>query len=104
MTLSEQIERALVLIDVNVADGAARREILSIVEIFNARILSVVTDGLILEATGKVAKVDALMSLLERFGIRHSARSEVVTIRKHVNFNATTSDANCAELHTTVVK
>jgi len=74
LTGVEHVERELVLVKV-AADGAARSEIMQIADIFRAKVVDVGAKSLIVEATGTEDKVDALVELLERFGIQELART-----------------------------
>jgi len=74
LTEVEHVERELVLVKV-AADGAARSEIMQIADIFRAKVVDVGAKSLIVEATGTEDKVDALVELLERFGIQELART-----------------------------
>jgi acetolactate synthase-1/3 small subunit len=62
------VERELLLIKVK-ADGRSRAEIMQIVEIFQATIVDVTNDVLVVEMTGTREKVSAFIELLEPFGV-----------------------------------
>jgi len=57
------------------ADANSRTEIMSIVEIYRARIVDVATHSLIVEITGDSDKIDALADMLTPFGILEMART-----------------------------
>ena len=63
------VARELALIKVN-ATASTRSEIMQIVDIFRANIVDVAADSVTVEATGDDAKIDSLLELLRRFGIK----------------------------------
>jgi acetolactate synthase-1/3 small subunit len=91
------IERELALIKVT-ANGGNRSEIMQIAEIFNARIVDVATDSMIVEVVGEEDKVEAILNLLRPYGLKEMVRSGRVAmsrgIRKPLQFeeDATASD------------
>ena len=64
------------------ADAKSRPEILQIKEIFRAKIVHLSTDSLIIEATGDDEKVNALLGLLEPFGILELARTGRLALKR----------------------
>lgn len=68
------VVRELALIKVN-ATASTRSEILQIVDIFRANIVDVAADSLIIEVTGDEDKIDSLVQLVRRFGIREMVRT-----------------------------
>ncbi|MDE6312100.1 MAG: acetolactate synthase small subunit [Lachnospiraceae bacterium] len=66
--------RELVMIKVSVTPGT-RQEIISIADIFKAKIMDVCSEALVIELTGNLDKVDALIKLLEPYGILELART-----------------------------
>jgi acetolactate synthase-1/3 small subunit len=80
VTASPHIEREMALINVKAAAGPARQEVLSLVEIFRAKVVDVSEDGLIVEASGDWNKVRALINLLKPIGIREIVRTGTVAI------------------------
>jgi len=73
-TGEEHIERELVLIKVAVS-ADSRAEILSIVEIFRARVVDVSPRSYTVEMTGDEEKIGAMTELLRPFGIREIVRT-----------------------------
>jgi acetolactate synthase-1/3 small subunit len=75
------VNRELALIKVY-ASPATRSEIMQIVDIFRARIVDVSEEEVTLEVTGSYDKIDALLKLLEKFGVIEMARTgEVILTR-----------------------
>ncbi|HYN74755.1 MAG TPA: acetolactate synthase small subunit, partial [Candidatus Limnocylindria bacterium] len=69
----------VVLIKVR-ADAASRSHILEIVELFRANVIDVAADSLTIEAVGKSEKVNALLAVLEPYGVRELVQSGVVAV------------------------
>lgn len=70
----ESVFRELVLIKVE-ADEASRPSIVSIVDIFRARIIDVAPMSLVIEATGDQSKIDGLLAMLEGFNVVEIVRT-----------------------------
>jgi acetolactate synthase-1/3 small subunit len=70
----QAVTRELVLVKVK-ADAKSRPEILQIKDIFRAKIVHLDATAMIIEATGDDEKVNALLGLLEPFGILELART-----------------------------
>lgn len=68
------VERELALIKVR-ADANTRNEVMSIADIFRAKIVDVSSDTCIVEITGDDDKIGALIRLLEPIGIKEIART-----------------------------
>lgn len=81
LTEEEHVERELVLLKV-AADSSARSEIMQIADIFRANIVDVGQKSVVVEATGAVDKVEALIDLLRKFGIKEIARTGHVAISR----------------------
>jgi len=81
MQHSSTVEREMALIKVN-ATESHRAEILRIVDIFRCKVVDVSLDELTLEVIGDHDKVEAVIGLLERFGIKEIARTGTVALRR----------------------
>ena len=75
------VERELVLIKV-AANESNRSDVLEIVRLFRVRVVDVNPESLTIEATGDHDKLDAILSLLHRFGIKEVARTGSVAMRR----------------------
>ncbi|SDF64025.1 acetolactate synthase small subunit [Desulfovibrio legallii] len=64
------------------AEGPARGEILRTVEIFRCKVVDVSHNEMTIEATGDQEKLDAILGLLQRFGIKEVARTGAVAMRR----------------------
>lgn len=82
LTTDSHVEREMVLVTVNAAMGEQRQEVLSMVEIFRAKVVDVSTDAFILEMTGSAEKVDALIDLLKPIGVRDLVRTGTVAMTR----------------------
>lgn len=70
----ESVNRELVMIKVR-ADAENRQAIISVADIFRAKIVDVAIDSLIIELTGDQQKLDAFIKLLEGYEILELART-----------------------------
>jgi acetolactate synthase-1/3 small subunit len=77
----EYVDRELVLVKVNVT-SATRSEVMQIVDIFRARIVSVNQSTLIVEITGNESKIAAFVDLLRSFGIKEITRTGKIAIAR----------------------
>lgn len=77
----DAIEREMMFVKVQ-AEGMARGEILRTVEIFRCKVVDVSHNEMTIEATGDIEKLDAIISLLQRFGIKEVARTGCVAMRR----------------------
>src|SRR3954463_7739173 len=76
---TSSVQRELVLIKVR-ADHETRSQFLETVELFRAKVIDVATDAVTIEATGSKDKLDALIRVLEPFGIKELVQSGMVAI------------------------
>jgi acetolactate synthase-1/3 small subunit len=75
------VEHEIALIKVR-ADDRNRGEVLTIAEMYKARVVDLAAESLIVEATGTEAEVDALIVLLRGFGIKELVRSGTVVMSR----------------------
>jgi len=76
---SSSVQREHLLVKVRV-DSSTRSQILEAVNLFRARVVDVATDALVIEVTGDTAKVEALLRVLEPYGIKEIAQSGLLAI------------------------
>lgn len=81
LTEVSSVEREMALIKVN-AEGQKRAEILRIVDIFRCKVVDVSLDELTIEVTGDRGKIEAILDLLTRFGIKETARTGSVALKR----------------------
>ena len=73
--------RELILVKVS-ASAAQRGEIISIADIFRAKIVDVEATSLVLEMTGDQSKVEAFLDLLSAYGILELARTGITGLSR----------------------
>jgi len=73
------VQRELLLVKV-AADRTTRSHILETVQLFRAKVVDVAPDAVTIEATGNVDKLDALLRVLEPYGIRELVQSGLVAV------------------------
>ncbi len=81
MNTVRTVEREMILIKVN-AQNSSRAEILRIVDIFRCKVVDVSIAEMTIEATGNTEKLSALISLLQKFGIKEIARTGIVAMKR----------------------
>ncbi|RCW39139.1 acetolactate synthase small subunit [Halopolyspora algeriensis] len=73
------VQRELLLVKVR-ADSSVRSQVLETVQLFRAKVVDVSPEALTIEATGDVDKLDALLRMLEPYGVREMVQSGMVAI------------------------
>ena len=73
------VQRQLVLIKVR-ADATVRSQVLETVQLFRAKVVDVSPEAVTIEATGTSEKLDALLRMLEPYGLREIVQSGMVAI------------------------
>jgi acetolactate synthase-1/3 small subunit len=76
---ASSVQRELVLIKVR-ADLTTRSHVLETAQLFRAKVVDVATDAVTIEATGTADKLEALIRVLEPFGIKELVQSGMVAI------------------------
>jgi acetolactate synthase-1/3 small subunit len=77
----ESVERELQLVKVS-ADPGTRSQIIELADVFRAKIVDVDHDSLTIEAAGNPGKLEAMVNLLEPFGIREMVRSGTISLAR----------------------
>ena len=75
----EAVQRELLLVKVK-ADMDSRSHVLETVTLFRAKVVDVAVDSVTIEATGSRDKLEALLRVLEPFGIKELVQSGMVAI------------------------
>ena len=75
------VSRELALIKVR-ADATTRGQVIEAVNLFRAKVVDVSTESLTIEATGTPGKLEALLRVLEPYGIRELVQSGVVSLSR----------------------
>jgi acetolactate synthase-1/3 small subunit len=73
------VQRELLLVKVK-ADLATRSHVLETVQLFRAKVVDVSQDTVTVEATGNADKLEALLRLLEPFGVKELVQSGLVAL------------------------
>ena len=73
------VQRELLLVKVR-ADMDNRSHVLETVQLFRAKVVDVATDSVTVEATGSRDKLEALLRVLEPFGIKELVQSGMVAV------------------------
>ena len=73
------VQRELLLVKVR-ADAAVRSQVLETVQLFRAKVVDAAPESLTIEATGTADKLDALLRMLEPFGLREMVQSGMVAV------------------------
>ncbi|HEY9388462.1 MAG TPA: acetolactate synthase small subunit [Mycobacteriales bacterium] len=75
----QSVQRELLLIKVR-ADAQSRGNVMETAQLFRAKIVDVGTEAVTIEATGTTDKLEALVRVLEPFGIKEMVQSGMVAI------------------------
>jgi acetolactate synthase I/III small subunit len=78
---SATVQRELLLVKVK-ADAATRGQVLETVQLFRAKAVDVAPDAITIEATGSPEKLEAMLRVLEPFGVRELVQSGMVAISR----------------------
>ncbi len=73
------VQRELLLVKVR-ADATVRSQVLETVQLFRAKVVDVSPEALTVEATGTADKIEALLRMLEPYGVREMVQSGMVAI------------------------
>ncbi|GGI06214.1 acetolactate synthase small subunit [Egicoccus halophilus] len=77
----ESVQRELQLVKV-AADAATRSQIIELADVFRAKIVDVDHDSITIEAAGNPGKLEAMIELLEPYGIREMVRSGTIALAR----------------------
>jgi acetolactate synthase-1/3 small subunit len=78
---NNSVSRELALIKVR-ADAGARSQVIEAANLFRARVIDVAPDSLIVECTGTPDKFEALLRVLEPYGVREIVQSGMVSMAR----------------------
>ncbi|GLW56582.1 acetolactate synthase small subunit [Kitasatospora phosalacinea] len=76
---AQAVQRELVLVKVR-ADAESRSQVTEIVQLFRAKTVDVSPDAVTIEATGSSDKLEAMLRMLEPYGIKELVQSGLVAI------------------------
>ncbi len=77
------ISRDLALVKIS-ANQETRDKVLSLVNVFRARVLDVAATSITIEITGNEEKIDRLLELISPFGVLEMVRTGIVAMRRGV--------------------
>lgn len=77
----ESVSRELVLIKIRNGKDT-RQDIMSVVDIFRAKIVDYGTEAMTIEITGETSKIDAFVELVKEFGIIEMCRTGIVSLQR----------------------
>ena len=80
------VERELMLVKVN-ANSTTRNEVLQISQIFRARVVDMSEDTLTVEVAGDPGKMVAILSMLNKFGVKEVARTGKIALVRESGVN-----------------
>ena len=80
----ERVERETVLLNVAISDHAALQQLMPLVSENQVRVVEVMADGVIVEATAEWAQIREIVQKLTALGIRGMARTGTVALAKHM--------------------
>ena len=75
------VQRELLLVKVS-TDSATRSQVLETVQLFRAKVVDVAQDAVTIEATGNSEKIQALLRVLEPYGIKELVQSGLVAMSR----------------------
>ncbi|EIU19874.1 acetolactate synthase, small subunit [Mycobacteroides abscessus 5S-0708] len=75
------VARELMLVKVR-ADATVRAQVIEVVNLFRAKVVDVSPESVTIEATGTQSKLDALLRMLDPYGIREIVQSGVVALSR----------------------
>lgn len=79
LTPESSVQRDHILVKVR-ADAATRLQVTQAADLFRASVVDVSTDSVIIEATGTAEKLNALLAVLEPFGVREIVQSGTLAV------------------------
>ena len=78
---SDWIQRELLLVKVSTT-SETRSQVLETVQLFRAKVVDVAQDAVTIEATGNAEKIQALLRVLEPYGIKELVQSGLVAMER----------------------
>ncbi len=83
ITNKPTVSKQLLMIKVS-ADWKTRIDIITLMDVFRARIVHIGKESLIVEATGEQSKIDAIIETLQPFGILELVKTGTVAMLREV--------------------
>ena len=82
VTTRPHIEREMALITVNARPGPERQEVLSLINVFRAKVVDIAHAQMIVEASGNREKVEAFIELLRPLGVSDITRTGYIATNR----------------------
>ncbi len=82
ITHDPTVAHELALIKVSTSSSGQRPEVLQLASVYNATVVDVAPDSVLMEATGPEDKIDSLVQVLRSYGIKEMVRTGVVAMTK----------------------
>lgn len=82
LTQEDSVYRELVLIKMETKDEHERQSIVSIAELYRARVIDVAPNSLVIEVTGNPRKIKGLLAMLEGFNMVELVRTGLTGIKR----------------------
>ena len=89
LTTQDFVNRELILIKVNTT-RTSRSEIMELIDVFRAKVVDISPSAMTIEATGDESKINAMIGMLQPFGIREIARTGKVALLRELRENGQT--------------
>ncbi|HLX58674.1 MAG TPA: acetolactate synthase small subunit [Ktedonobacteraceae bacterium] len=83
LSSGQSVARELALVKVNAA-AETRTEVIEVGHLFGAHVVDLAQETITLEVTGSEEKIEKLVSLLQRFGVREIARTGSVAMTRDI--------------------
>ncbi|MCH4250022.1 MAG: acetolactate synthase small subunit [Microbacteriaceae bacterium] len=64
------------------ADPTVRQQVVELAQLFRARVVDVASEAVVVEATGEGTKLNALLDLLEPYGVKEIVHSGLIAIAR----------------------
>jgi acetolactate synthase-1/3 small subunit len=88
-----KVVRDLALIRVS-ANTNTRSEVLQLVQVFRANVVDIAEDSLVIECTGSLGKIEALVDTLRPFGILEMGRTGAVAMMRGLRSDASLASSS----------
>ena len=85
LSQDDSVYRELLLIKVETKNEQERQSIVSIAELYRARIIDVAPNSLVVEVTGNPRKIKGIMAMVEGFNVIEVVRTGLTGIRRGIN-------------------
>ncbi len=92
------VQRELLLVKVR-ADATVRSQVVETVQLFRAKVVDVSPEAVTVEATGSADKLNALLRMLEPYGIREMVKSGMVAVGRGPGPSPPRPSARQSSLH-----